>query len=134
MKEGAKQLNFSLKKKKLIYSSSSINAVLINFNLFTKSLGGIYATIYYKRHSLLKSTLLNNCRVMHLVNSKDKLKPKIFKQASPELVVESKTLLLLIIKFEKCIIRGIFKGEFKDLTLNCITIVKSFYINIILEA
>ena len=90
--------------------------------------------MHYRKHSLLKSTLLNNCRAIHLINSKDKLKPKIFKQVSSKLVVKCKTLLLPIIKFEKCIIRGIFKGEFKNLTLNYITIVENFYINIILEA
>ena len=117
-----------------MYFGSSVNAALINSNLITKSLEDIYATMHYRKYPLLKSTLLNNCRVMHLVNSKDKLKPETFEQASSELVVECKTLSLPIIKFEKCIIRGIFKGEFKDLTLNCIAIVKDFYINIILEA
>ena len=90
--------------------------------------------MHYRKHSLLESTLLNNCRAMHLINSKNKLKPKTFEQISLNLIVKCRTFLLLIIKFEKCIIRGIFKGEFKDLTLNCIAVVKGFYINIISKA
>jgi hypothetical protein len=87
---------------------------------------------------LLASTLLNNYKAIYLVNNKSLLKPSLFKPARPHKFVEYRSSSLLITSKGKKMIKLILniaqELKTKDLELNNITVIKGFYINIVLEA
>jgi hypothetical protein len=92
----------------------------------------------FSKYLLSDSTLLDNCRAMHLVNSKDKLVPGLFSLARAGQVVKAGLSQLSIIKYRKRVIKGIFDSAkglgTVDLELSKVVVVDSFYINIVLEA
>ena len=77
-----------------------MNAALINPMLMTQGPGaGIYATLNFLRYLLLESTLIDNCGVMYLVNSKDLLKPSLFIKVSLNKSVKARSFTLLILGY-----------------------------------
>jgi hypothetical protein len=92
----------------------------------------------FARHPLLVSMLLNNYSAAHLINSKDLLELKSFIKASYNKCVEAGSLSLLILGYNKKVIKKALNSvaslNSEDLTLLGIIIIKGFYINIISEA
>jgi len=92
----------------------------------------------FARYSLLASTLLNNCKAIHLINNKDLLKLGLFIKASYNKYIKAGSLSLLILGYSiKVIKRGLNSTSslsLANLLLNNVIVIKGFYINIILEA
>jgi len=92
----------------------------------------------FLRHPLSASTLLDNYKAIHLVNSKDLLKLRSFIKVLFNKCVEAGSSSLSILGSSiKVIRKAINKAigpNIKDLRLFDIIIVKGFYINIISEA
>jgi hypothetical protein len=92
----------------------------------------------FLRYPLLASTLINNCSAMHLINSKDLLKPNLFIKSSINKSVKAGLSALLIIKRGTYIIKRALNSKLRiaiaNLILKNVAIIKGFYINIILEA
>ena len=84
------------------------------------------------------STLINNYRVIYLVNNKDLLEPSIFIKVIINKSIKVGLSTLLIIKRGIYIIKRALNSELRliiiDLILEDIIIIKGFYINIISEA
>ncbi len=92
----------------------------------------------FLRYLLLVSTLINNYSATHLVNSKDLLKPRSFIKVITNKSVKARLFTLLILGHETYIIKKTLNSALRliiiDLILKNVTIIKGFYINIILEA
>ena len=86
----------------------------------------------------MASTLLDNCRAMNLVNSKDLLKPRLFVKAITNKYVKASSSSLLILGHRTQVIRNTLNRASSlattDLILKDIVVIKDFYINIISEA
>ena len=83
-------------------------------------------------------TLINNYKVIYLVNNKDLLEPNIFIKVIINKSIKAGSLALLIIKRSIYIIKRALSNKLRliiiDLILENIIIIKDFYINIILKA
>jgi hypothetical protein len=92
----------------------------------------------FARYLLLASTLLDNCKAMHLVNNKNLLKPGLFIKASYNKYIEAGSLSLLILGYSIRVIKKALNStssfSLADLVLNNVIVIKGFYVNIILEA
>jgi len=92
----------------------------------------------FTRHLLLISILINNYRVIYLVNNKDLLEPSIFIKIIINKSIKAGLFTLLIIKRGTRVIKRALSSELRliiiNLILEDIIIIKGFYINIILEA
>jgi len=92
----------------------------------------------FLRYPLSASTLLDNYKAIHLINSKDLLELGSFIKALFNKYVEAGSSSLLIFKRSiKVIRKAINKAispNIKDLRLSDIIVVKGFYINIISKA
>jgi len=92
----------------------------------------------FAKYPLLASTLLNNCKAIHLINNKDLLKLGLFVKASYNKYIKAKSLSLLILGYNTRVIRkalnGISSFSLANLVLNNVIVIKGFYINIILKA
>ena len=75
---------------------------------------------------------------MNLVNNKDLLKPRSFRLAKLDKVVEYKSLSLLINRYSKRVLKNLLNSSkglrTKDLVLYNVIVVKGFFINIVLKA
>ena len=105
----------------------------------TQSLGiGIYAILNFTKYLLLASTLINNYKVIYLVNNKDLLEPNIFIKVIINKSIKAGLSALLIIKRGIYVIKRTLNNKLKliiiNLILENIIIIKGFYINIILKA
>jgi hypothetical protein len=114
----------------------SINAALIDPKLLNESIG-IYATSSGTPHHLSKSTLLDNCGAMHLVNSKDLLEPGSF-VPNKDSIVESGISSIPIEGYGSRIMRKVIDGVrgpgTEDLVLSEVALVEGFHVNIVSEA
>ncbi len=92
----------------------------------------------FSRYLLLASTLINNYGVIHLVNSKDLFKPKSFIKVITNKSVKVRLFALLILGHGTHIIKRTLNSAsgpiIADLILKNVTIIKGFYVNIVLEA
>jgi hypothetical protein len=91
----------------------------------------------FSKHLLLESTLFNNYNATHLVNNKKRLNKGSFIKLLVELVIKTRTFILLITRHDTYTFKGLFNkrdGKRVNLVLRDVAIVKGFYINIILEA
>ena len=92
----------------------------------------------FAKYPLLASTLLNNCKAIHLIHNKDLLKLGLFVKASYNKYIKAKSLSLLILKYSIKVIKKTLNStnsfSLANLVLNNIIIIKGFYINIILKA
>jgi hypothetical protein len=92
----------------------------------------------FTKHLLLISTLINNYRVIYLVNNKDLLEPSIFIKATINKSIKAGLSALLIIKRSIYVIKRALSSELRpitiDLILEDVMVIEGFYINIILEA
>ena len=92
----------------------------------------------FAKYPLLASTLLNNCKAIHLINNKDLLKLGLFVKASYNKYIKAKSLSLLILKYSTKVIKRALNStsglSLINLVLNNIIVIKGFYINIILKA
>jgi hypothetical protein len=84
------------------------------------------------------SILINNYKVIYLVNNKDLLKPNIFIKVIINKSIKAGLFTLLIIKRSIRVIKRALSNKLRliiiDLILEDIIIIKGFYINIILKA
>ena len=99
----------------------------------------MFNVITYKHyHLLFKSTLINSYSVTNIVNYTSLLIKGTFKKVKLKNYIYISINLILIINYNKYLIKGTLnnkKGErIKDLLLKNVTLIKSFYINIILKA
>ena len=87
---------------------------------------------------LSQNTLLDNCGIIYLINSKNLINSGIFIKAKINNYIEVEITSLLIIKYSTYIIKNIINRPIelyiKNLILYNIIIIKEFYINIISEA
>jgi hypothetical protein len=84
------------------------------------------------------STLINNYKVIYLVNNKDLLEPGIFIKVTINKSIKAGSFTLLIIKRGIRVIKRALSSELRpitiDLILEDVIVIEGFYINIILEA
>jgi hypothetical protein len=82
--------------------------------------------------------LINNYKVIYLINNKDLLEPNIFIKVIINKSIKAGSFTLLIIKWGIYIIKRALSNKLKliiiYLILKDIIIIKGFYINIILKA
>ena len=92
----------------------------------------------FAKYPLSASTLLNNCKVIYLINNKDLLEPGSFIKASYNKCVEAGSSSFSILGRGTKVIRKTLNSTSSfssaNLILNDIVIVKGFYVNIILKA
>ena len=128
--------NTSSKKSPDPSYPGSINAALINPDLLAQS-AGIYATREGSPHYLSKSTLLDNCGSMHLVNSPDLLDPGSFERTKGR-TVEAGVSSIPISGFGKRTMKNLLNGArgpgTEDLVLSEVALVEGFHVNIVSEA
>jgi hypothetical protein len=83
------------------------------------------------------SILINNYKVIYLINNKDLLEPSIFIKVIINKSIKAGSLALLIIKRGIRVIKRVLSNELRliiiDLILEDIIIIEGFYINIILK-
>ena len=98
----------------------------------------MYAILNFGKYPLLNSTLFNNYKAINLINNKDLLKPRSFRLAKLDKVVEYKSLSLLISSSSKKVLKNLLNGlkglRTKDLVLYNIIIIKGFFVNVVLKA
>jgi hypothetical protein len=82
---------------------------------------------------LSASILFDNYGIIYFINSIDLLDDNIFKRSSPENIIEAGILVLLVIRRSKYIFKRYLENRI-NLVLSEITIVESFYVNIVSEA
>ncbi len=84
------------------------------------------------------STLIDNYNATYLVNSKDLLKPRSFIKVITNKSIKARLSVLLILGRGTHIIKRTLNSASRpiiaDLILKNVTIVKGFYMNIVLEA
>jgi hypothetical protein len=117
--------------------NGNLNAMVLDLNLFLGALGlRVYLTLDFSWHLLLKSTLLNNCGTMHVINDVYMFNEGTFIKECLECTVKARTSSLLIISHSTCTIKSILNGKNGkvDLVLRDVTIVKGFYMNIVFKA
>jgi hypothetical protein len=127
----------SLKKGKLKLLEGNLNTIVLNLNLITGALGiGIFATLDFSRHPLLKSTLLDNYNITYIINSILLLNKGMFIKERPKVIVKAGISSLLIISYSTCIIKGILNRRNRkvNLILLDIVVIKGFLLNIISKA
>jgi hypothetical protein len=92
----------------------------------------------FAKYLLLTNTLLNNYKLIYLINNKDLLKLKLVIKALYNKYIKAKSLSFLISKYSIKVIKRALNStnsfSLADLVLNNIIIIKGFYINIILKA
>jgi hypothetical protein len=127
-----------LRTAKSLYLKSSISAALLDPVLITAGPSiRIYTTLDFLKHLLLESTLFNNYSAMYLVNDKERLDKGSFVKSPVELVVETRTSILLIIRRGTRTFKGLFNkrdGKRVNLVLRDVVVVKGFHVNIVSEA
>jgi hypothetical protein len=92
----------------------------------------------FTKYLLLISTLINNYKVIYLINNKDLLEPSIFIKVIINKSIKAGLFTLLIIKRGIRVIKRALSNKLRliiiDLILEDIIIIEGFYINIILKA
>ena len=87
---------------------------------------------------LSQNTLLDNCGIIYLINSKNLINSGIFIKAKINNYIEAGITSLLIIRYSTCIIKNVVNRllglRTKDLILYNVIVIKGFYINIISKA
>jgi hypothetical protein len=81
--------------------------------------------------------LFNNYDTIYLVNNKKRLNKSSFVKLLIELVVEARTFILLISRYNTYTFKGLFNkrdGKRVNLVLYDVVVVKGFYINIVSKA
>jgi hypothetical protein len=127
-----------LRTTKSLYLKFSISITLLDLILITARPSiKIYATLDFSKHLLLESTLFDNYNAIYLVNNKEWLNKGSFVKLPIELVIEARTFILLITRYNTYTFKGLFNkrdGKRVNLVLRDVVIVKGFYINIVLKA
>ncbi|KAH8598601.1 hypothetical protein B0O99DRAFT_506280, partial [Bisporella sp. PMI_857] len=115
----------------------AVNAAVIDPTLM-ENIQQVYATLRGTKHPLSKSTLLDNCGAMHLVNAKELLEPGSFKEATSDECVEAGSSYLPILGRGKRRIKNALAGKrgpnTEDLVLSDVAVVDGFHVNIVSEA
>ena len=92
----------------------------------------------FAKYPLSASTLLNNCKVIYLINNKDLLEPGSFIKASYNKYIEAGSSSFPILRYSIKVIKKALNGtgslSSANLVLNDIIVIKGFYVNIILKA
>ena len=110
----------------------TINLILLILNLKSR----IYATMLnFNRYLLANYMLLDNCRVLNLVNNKKLLVFSSFVKLTRDKYIKAKMSRILIISQGKHLLAKALKGlddsKSANIILNNVVIIKDFYINII---
>jgi hypothetical protein len=115
----------------------NLNAMVLDLNFFLRVLKlRVYLTLDFSRHPLLKSTLLNNYNVTHVINDVYILDKGTFIKECLKRIIKARTLSLLIIDYSTRIIKSILneKNNKVNLVLRDMTIIKGFHVNIVFKA
>lgn len=95
-------------------------------------------TVFDLLYQLSASTLIDNCGALHLVNTRDLLKPDSFVLAEYGEVVEAGTTFFLIAGKGTRVLKNVLNGvqglNIEDLVLKDVVLVEGFHVNIISEA
>jgi hypothetical protein len=123
----------------IIVLNKRVIIVLINLTLLLNKVGnGIYITFSFLKHLFLESILLDNCRVLYLVNIKEIFNLGTFVNVGLIDVIKAGTINFLVSEHKLYIIEKIFteisKENIIDLLLENVVVIKGFYINIVLES
>ena len=99
---------------------------------------GVYTILDFLYYLLLSSILLNNYKVIYLVNNRELLELSSFIKVGIDKIVKVRSLSLLIVRKGRRVIRNylnrVNRPGIEDLVLINIVVVDRFYINIVLEA
>jgi hypothetical protein len=111
--------------------------MVLDLNLILGALGiKVYLILDFLRYPLLKSILLDNCGVTHVVNDVRLLDKGSFILERLRYIVKARSSSLLILGRDTYIIKSILNGKRGkvNLVLNNVAIMEGFHVNIILKA
>jgi hypothetical protein len=111
--------------------------MVLDLNLFLGIPGlGVYSTLDFSRYPLLKSTLLNNCNITHVINDVYMLNKGTFIKECLEYTVKARTSSFPIINHSTYTIKSILNGKNGkvNLVLRDVAIIKGFHVNIVFKA
>jgi hypothetical protein len=96
----------------------------------------VYLILDFSRYPLLKSTLLNNYNIMHVINDVYILNKGTFIKECFKHVIKARTSSFLIINHGTCTIKSILNGKNGkvNLVLKDMAIIKGFHVNIVFKA
>jgi hypothetical protein len=111
--------------------------MVLDLNFFLRALRlKVYLILDFSRYPLLKSTLLDNYSITHVINNVYILNKGTFIKECLKHIIKARTSSFLIINHNTYTIKSILneKNGKVNLVLRDVAIIKGFYMNIVFKA